>query len=316
MPLNKKGEPRKFTARVFDGWVDARTGKIVDIERNGVTSDTTLVARYKFDRKKAIAVGLGAAVGGLAFVSDLAIPSPVPIVSTVGMLGFNVGRGIQGRRLCNLQNDIAIEASEITATTPIPEELQAKVDQLRRGKYFRTFLASAATACTISTVIHGINNYRNAHLNRTNPVNQTNTNTNINAQPNQPAQPSQPSQPVQPQPSQINPSQPQPTTTNEVFGNYHEGGMVYKSPADALSGTNGLHPYLPSYAGQETFEVYNSLTGARAIVQPGQSINDIMNMIGATDPSTVAVNVMNSNGVPLTWVPLEELAETAATLAP
>ena len=42
-------------------------------------------------------------------------------------------------------------------------------------------------------------------------------------------------------------------------------------------------------------------------IEKGQSILSILESIGATDPSQVAVNVMNTDGVFLTWQSLADL---------
>ena len=294
VPLNKKGQPKKITASVFDGWMD-QYGNDVDLSQplDSLGSNIILSAKYKFDLKKAAMVGLGAAVGGVALAVDLAVPLPIPSVSAIGATGFGIASGIHGKNLKNVQAQVQSDAASITAFDDIPPELQAQVDKAKSRKYLQTFLASARTACIIAGMVKG---FKVAYDKLNTPVNTTPT----------PDPTPDPTQGTTPPPDLPTPDPiPEPEATIDIFGGYEPTGQVYRTAKDALVNSNGLNPYTPAFKGNETFEVlYN---GMRFPIEKGQSIESILQSIGATDPSQVAVNVMNADGVPLTWQSLADL---------
>ena len=318
VPLNKKGKPKKLTAKTFSHWED-QYGNVVDFSQP-ITEDMILTAAYKFDKKKAVSIGLGAAIGALAYVADLAIPVPVPVVSMIGAAGTKIANHFVKKNLNNLTADNMNEARTITAVDDIPEELAQNILEQKKKGYISTFLKTATVACTISSAAHllkashaaekGLDNVKstpnknitNGSDGLTNPDpshNMVNSNDPIIGQTTNPT------------PTKISsPTSTPNTVSTDVLGGYEPTGEVYKSAADALSGTNGSAAYAPSFAGEETFEAYNAVTGARHGISRGQELSEIMKMVGASDPSQVAVNVMNADGVPLTWQSMSSMAET------
>ena len=307
VPLNKKGQKKRFTAQVFSGWKD-QNGEDVDLSKP-LNRDVILTAQYMFDMKKAVAVGLGAAVGTAAYVADLVVPTPVPVISMAGSVGLGVASRTQNRQLSNLQHQNEVYASQITAFEEIPEELQEDIDEAKRKGYIHTFLNSAAISCAIASAAHGLKNHLDASkahsiandspskltVESSTHVNQTGSPANL------PQAPANSSVSIQAPGGTVA----SPSSTTQVLNGYTPDGQVFRTAKDALEGAHGLHPYLPAYEGQETFEAY--FNGVRAIIKPGQSLESILQSVGATDPSQVAVNVMNVDGVPLTWQKLPDL---------
>ncbi|MBE6160879.1 MAG: hypothetical protein E7158_01485 [Firmicutes bacterium] len=303
VPLNKKGRPKKITAKVFDGWVD-ENGNVVDLTQP-LNRNVVLSAHYKFDLKKAAAVGLGAAVGTVAYVADLAVPTPVPVVSLIGTAGFSIASNIQGKNLANLRNQNQTKASTITAFDEIPADLQEEIATAKKSGYINTFLKTAAVACTISSAAHSIKNIMDA-----NKVSQIDTAKNPTPTPDQTGMNYNDSRfqnvgksiPSDPDLSTVADAK----TQSVLVSDYTPKGQVFKTAEDALNGTNGLNPFKPAFEGVEKFEAY--FNGVRVPIEPGQSIDSIVQAVGATDPSQVAINVMNADGVPLTWQNLANLA--------
>ena len=127
----------KFLLKEFDCWVDQDVN-VVDLSKP-LERNVILTAQYKFNKKKAVAVGLGAAVGTAAYIADLAVPTPVPVVSMVGAAGFGLGAKFQGKNLKNLQADVISQANEITAFDEIPEELLEEIEETKKSGYLNTF---------------------------------------------------------------------------------------------------------------------------------------------------------------------------------
>ena len=313
VPLDKNGKKKKFTAKVFSGWKD-QYGNDIDLSMP-LNRDVVLTAQYKFDLMKAAAVGLGAAVGTAAYVADLAVPTPIPVVSGFGAAGLGIATFVHHRRLANIQHQNEVKASQISAYEEIPEELQEEIADAKLHGYFHTFLKTATVACTISAAAHGLRHLANSKVNP----------SVSNAQPSQVGAPSEnvvQSVPSKPSPGvgatgsnatpsvpggNVTPSVPSGNGTTTIIGDYTPNGSVYKNVVDAINGTNGLHPYFPAYEGTETFEAY--FNGVRAMIKPGQSLESILESVGATmqDLEHVGVNVMNSSGQPLTWEKLTNL---------
>ena len=302
VPLNKKGKPKKITAKVFDGWVD-ENGNVVDLTQP-LNRNVVLSAHYKFDLKKAAAVGLGAAVGTVAYVADLAVPTPVPVVSLIGTAGFSIASNIQGKNLANLRNQNQTKASTITAFDEIPAELQEEIATAKKSGYINTFLKTAAVACTISSAAHGIKNRLDAS--KASQIADKPVDTIANSDTSAIDYGKDPNFTVQ----DTVPDVTDPTITNvqqtQIFNGYTPDGQVFKTAEDALNGAKGLNPFKPAFDGIEKFEAY--FNGVRVPIEPGQSIDSIVQAVGATDPSQVAINVMNADGVPLTWQNLANLA--------
>lgn len=303
-PLNNEGKPKKITAKVFDCWVD-QNGNQVDLSQP-ITSNVVLSAQYKFDKKKAVSVGLGAAVGTVAYISDLAVPTPVPVVSMVGAAGFSFASRKVSKNLKNIQTELKGKAMEISAFEEIPEELKEEIEEAKNTGYFNTFLKTAAIACTVSSAAHGIKN----RIDASNATKVANSNMDVNHTVTMDGSTNPPID----NPVVDTSSIPTPTTGSEnvtqVFNGYTPDGKVFKTAQDALNNVGGFNAYTPAFNGNETFEVlYN---GVRYPIEKGQSISSILESIGATDPSQVAVNVMNADGVPLTWQSLADLTVNAA----
>ena len=299
VPLNKKGNPKKITAKEFSGWTD-ENGNDIDLTKP-IEKNMVLIAKYKFDVKKALAVGAGAAVGCIAFCADLAIPTPIPVVSAVGAAGFGIGSRFQGKKLKNIEQQNIEQAVTISAFDEIPEELQQEINEAKKKKNINTFLKTAAVSCTISASVQGVKNMVDSVNAAKQPVIPDNPQPNI--VPNNQSVVPQPSpQPVNPVPQPVNPA---PQTT-QIFGGYEPTGQVFKTAQDALTNSGGLSPYKPAFAGKETFEAF--FNGVRVPVSEGQSIESIVQAVGATDPSQVAINVMNADGTALTWESLADMA--------
>ena len=305
VPLNKKGKPKIITANAFAGWVD-EDGNDVDLTQP-ITKDMKLIAKYKFDLDKAIAAGMGAAIGCIAFAADFAIPTPIPVISYIGAAGFGIGSRYYTKNIKNVAQQKAKEdAVKITAFDAIPEELQNEIKEMKRTEKYSTFLKSAAAACTISSTIHTIkwkvasNAAKNAVVTDNTPADVIHNNQGIVGQ--QPAPQPAPHPTVQPTPQPVAPMQPE---TTQVLGSFNENNQVFRTAADALSNNGGLSAYKPSFAGKETFEAW--FNGVRVPVTEGQSIDSIVQAVGATDPSQVAINVMSADGTPLTWQSLADM---------
>ena len=294
VPLNKKGKP-KITAKVFDCWVD-ENNNVVDLTKP-IERSTVLTARYKVDMKKIGAVAGGIAVGGVTFFLDtFVIPVPgIAVTSTVGAAAFGIASGAHRRRLTNLTTDVREAARGISATEEIPEDLKKKIEEMKKAGNLQTFLKTAHISCGVAAIASGVGKQIRANAQSLQP------NPNPTPQPTQPI-----SKPVSKQ------------QTTEVLGRYNpnNGGKVYRTARDAMNGTNGLNPYKPSYAGEQTFEAYNNLTGTRVPVQQGQSIDSIVQAVGASDPSQVSMNIMNGNGDYLAWKPISEITEQVVQVAP
>ena len=321
VPLNKKGKPKRFTAKTFSHWED-QYGNVVDFSKP-ITEDVVLSAVYKFDKKKAVAVGLGAAVGALAYVSDLAIPVPLPVVSMVGAAGTKIANHFVKKNLGNLTADNMLKARTITALDDIPEELSQNIIEQKKKGYISTFLNTAAVACTISTSAHllkashaaekGLDNTNSAPkkdiTSSTNGLDNTPTNTIGNGRSNITG-PTNNVNPTNISSTTTTTTTPPKTVSTDVLGGYEPTGQVYRSASDAINNVNGTAPYTPSFAGEKTYQVFNPLNGAKESVSKGQELSEIMQMVGASDPSQVGVNVMNAEGTPLTWQSLSSMAET------
>ena len=301
VPLNKKGKPKRLTAKKLVAWVD-QDNNVVDLSKP-IEKNLILTAVYKIDKKKVAMIGAGAAVGGLAFVSDLLIPTPIPVVSMAGTMGFTMGGRMQGKRLVNLCNEVKEEAMEISAVDEIPDELKEKMEKAKKGKYLRTFLRTARIACNISMAVHSVKGIidsaaaktASASSNAPAPSGASNTSSTVTnyTPPNAPATTGH-------------------SVSTDVLGSYHGGGNVYGTAADAVKGVNGLSPDLSAFNGGYTYQAFYN--GHYFPVHSGQSIQSILSTTGATDPSQVAVRVMNSAGGDLTWESLGRLAETVTKI--
>ena len=289
IPVNESGKPKKITAKEFTGWENAYGEKPefpVEIDH-----DFELYATYyRFDKKKALAVGLGAGMGVLAYIADLALPTPVPVISTVGSIGFKIGSSIVNKNLANIQNFTnearRFDAQKIQNLQEPSPVLQTLLETEKSLGYLKTFLNTAAIACGISAAAHGIKNAMDAK-------------TQIIEEPVQPEtivnEPIVQEPIIQPEPQQL-------------LGEFDPTiGKVYKTANSALSGTGAGNPYMPAYQGEKIYEAF--FNGQSFRIKPGQTIESILRDLGASDISEVAVNVMNSNGTPLTWQPLEALVE-------
>ena len=306
IPVNKNGKQKKLTVKEFDGWLDAY-GEPMQFPVV-VNDDFEIHASYKVNKKKVLAVAAGAAVGGLAYIADLALPTPIPVISSVGSLGFKLGANVVNKKLANIQqltnSHRQLTAQKIQNIEEPSPELKALLETEKSLGNWKTFLNTASLACGISAAAHGIRNSvnRNAAI--------TQQETVIQQQPTPQPQQVINQDVVVPKPT------PQPVITNEpgsVFTEFNpEVNKVYTSASNALSGTGARNAYMPSFAGQETYQAF--FNGHRVMIQPGQSIESILQSVGASDVSEVAVNVMNSNGTPLTWQPLEAMIEGASKI--
>ena len=264
VPLGNDNRPKRITAQVFDCWIDKDTGAAVDLTKP-ITKNMTLSARYKFDKRRARAVGLGAAVGIAAFIADLAIATPIPVISIAGMVGLGIAAYVRGKRLKNLVQENEKDAEGITAFDAIPEGLPERIENAKNQGYVNTFLTSGAIACGISVAAHAIRGVLGKSV--------------VSGGTQQTTQ--------------------QTTQTAQVLKDYKAGGSVYRTAQDALTSSNKLNPYLPSYSGPKTYKAY--FNGNWADVNVGDTTASILQKLGATDVNDVAIEVMNSNGGPLTW---------------
>ena len=365
VPLDKNGKPKKITAQTFDCWVD-QYGNPVDFTKP-IEEDMILSAKYKFDGKQALAVGAGVAVGALAFVADLSVPTPIPVISAIGAAGFGIADGIRRRSFRNLIKDNTETAMSIKAVDEIPEELLESINQQKKDGYINTFLRTAAISCGISTMGQGIKAIVDKANQAAQSIPQGNQPTPEVPKGNQPTpevpkvnqptpevpkvnqptpevpkvnqptpevpkvnQPTpevpkvnQPTPEVpkvnQPTPEvpKVNQPAPNPSITQptqnppvvqpktEVMGEYNLSGKVYKTAGDALSKTNGVNPYQKPFMGGKTYKAFSN--GRWADVHEGQTIDSILQSVGASNPGEVAIDVMESNGTQLTWTSLEEL---------
>ena len=272
VPLNQNGKPKKFTAKVFSGWVD-EYGNPVNLNEP-ITRDMEIRATYRFDRKKALVMAAGAAVGTLAYVADLAIPVPVPVVSIAGSAGFGLATRAVSKNVANLDAVNKAQASAVTAVMEPPAELLENIQKTKKKSYWKTFCKTAATMCGISAAIHGIRELKAGG----DTIGQSSTSTG------------------------------NPVYKKGEFKGFELGeNKVYRTAADSLNGTNGIRAYAPAFAGNKTYKAYYN--GVSAVIKPGDSLQSILDAVGATNIEQVAVNVMNENGGYLTWASLADCVQ-------
>lgn len=322
-PLNFEGKPKLITAKTFDCWVD-NNGNKVDLSKP-ITKDMTLNARFKFDKKKAAAVGLGVAVGALAYVGDLANPTPMPVLSMAGTVGFGLATKVSSLYLSNLTKKNNARLRNITVIDEIPKELEEGINKEKKNGYIKTFLKTATLACAISTSLHTFRNMKlskmQASLENNNPV--------VEKIPKQEVKPKVVEKPVTQTPkveaqvvdktvsaSKVEPQivkevvKPSESVPQKVFGHYNANGKVYQTSMDAINQVNSKNAYMPSFTGKYKYEAL--FNGKRIPLTEGTPLNDILSSLGANDPSQVALKVMNQDGIPLTWDTLDSVIETVS----
>ena len=86
-----------------------------------------------------------------------------------------------------------------------------------------------------------------------------------------------------------------PVVKKGQFKGYELGdNKVYRTAADSLSGTNGVKAYAPAFEGSKTYKAF--FNNKWEVIKPGDSLQSILDSVGATSMEDVAVCVMNDNG--------------------
>lgn len=287
-PVNDKNKKKRITFQTFDYWRD-QYGRRVDFSQP-IEEDLQISAVYKFDIKKAMALGFGAGVGVLAYLGDAALLTAgtvtIPAISIAATIGFGAAAIIQGRQLSRLISGNQTIAADIKATDEVPKELEENVKKEKSGKHWNTFLRTSAIACGISTLIHSIKIWKGGYEKPDPPYQEPPLGKPIE-------RPRSIEDPIKsPIDSWQTPNPPvnQPEGTVDIIGNF-TGGTPYHNSYDAGSRVNGMQTLLDYWKNPTPIEA--AYHGKVVKISSGQSIDSILQELGANSVNDIGVRIIN-----------------------